>query len=185
MSCTSLHRSWSWKAAVDVNIFLRPHLRNWCWKPFSGMLTLSLLLLLILIIGFTCPASIRFKFMTKCDDYNNESATEHAWCGYMNSYYFSFPSGFLFGRKGREEECLKTIHYPCHGGLGAAPPNGVILNLSLYFKSFVRWETGRGEKLLFFIWTTNVSVFFHFCCCCCCCFPANVYFVCSSVASRA
>ena len=57
----------------------------------------------------------------------------------MNSYYISFPSGFLFGRKGREEECLKTIHYPCHGAGWVQPhPNGVILNLSLYFKSFVR-----------------------------------------------
>ena len=44
----------------------------WCWKPFSGMLSFSLLLsIMILIIGFTCPASIRFKFMTtKCNDYN-------------------------------------------------------------------------------------------------------------------
>jgi len=41
----SYKNSWSRKAAVDVNTFLCSHLRNWCWKPFSGMLLLLLLLL--------------------------------------------------------------------------------------------------------------------------------------------
>ena len=54
-SCTFLRRSWCRKAAIDVNTFLRPHLKNWCWKPFSGMLVLLFLLLsmMILIIWFT------------------------------------------------------------------------------------------------------------------------------------
>ena len=47
-SCTFLQRSWSRKVEVDVNTFVRPHLRNWCWKPFSGTLLLLLLLLLLL-----------------------------------------------------------------------------------------------------------------------------------------
>ena len=60
--------------------FLCPHLRNWCWKAFSGMLLLSLLLLLfssmmILIIGLTCPLTIHFKFITKCDGLLLLSAT--------------------------------------------------------------------------------------------------------------
>ena len=49
-SCTFLQRPWSRKDAVDVSTFLRPHLRNWCWKPFSGMLLLKLLLLLLLLL---------------------------------------------------------------------------------------------------------------------------------------
>ena len=49
-SCTFLQRPWSRKDAVDVSTFLRPHLRNWCWKPFSGMLLLKLLLLLLLVL---------------------------------------------------------------------------------------------------------------------------------------
>ena len=49
-SCTFLQRSWSRKDAVDVNTFFRPHLRNWCWKPFSVLLLLLLLLLLSMII---------------------------------------------------------------------------------------------------------------------------------------
>ena len=47
-SCTFLQRSWSRKVEVDVNTFVRPHLRNWWWKPFSGTLLLLLLLLLLL-----------------------------------------------------------------------------------------------------------------------------------------
>ena len=68
-SCTFLRRSWSRKVAIYVNTFLRPHLKNWCWKPFSGMLVLLFLLLsmMILIIWFTCPPTIHFKFTTKCD----------------------------------------------------------------------------------------------------------------------
>ena len=49
-SCTFLQRPWSRKDAVDVSTFLRPHLRNWCWKPLSGMLLLKLLLLLLLLL---------------------------------------------------------------------------------------------------------------------------------------
>ena len=54
-SCTFLRRSWSRKVAIDVNTFLRPHLKNWCWKPFSGILVLLyfLLSMMILIIWFT------------------------------------------------------------------------------------------------------------------------------------
>ena len=66
---------WILKAAVYVNTFLRPHLRNSFWKPFIGILLLLLLLVLlllllsmmILIIGFTCPPTTHFKFITKCD----------------------------------------------------------------------------------------------------------------------
>ena len=74
-SCTFLQRSWSRKDAVDVSTFLRPHLRNWCWKPFSGMLLLKLLLLLLLLLSLllflvladddACPPTIFFKFITK------------------------------------------------------------------------------------------------------------------------
>ena len=80
--CTSPQRFWSRKATVDVSTFLRPHLRNWCWKPFSehgelllllslssstSSLLLLLFLMMTLIIGFTCPPTIHFKFITKCD----------------------------------------------------------------------------------------------------------------------
>ena len=69
-SCTFLRRSWSRKVAIDVNTFLRPHLKNWCWKHFSGMLVLFFLLsMMILIIWFTCPLTIHFKFTTKCDSF--------------------------------------------------------------------------------------------------------------------
>ena len=50
-SCTFL-QSWSRKVAVDVNTFLRPNLRNWCWKPFSEMLLLKLLLLMLLLLSY-------------------------------------------------------------------------------------------------------------------------------------
>ena len=62
--------------------FSPPHLRNWCWKPFSGMFTYfyycyccwMLLLWLLyycychrwwyLLWGLTCPPIIHFKFIT-------------------------------------------------------------------------------------------------------------------------
>ena len=71
-SCTFLRRYWIRKVAIDVNTFLRPHLKNWCWKPFSGMLVLLFLLLSIMILNiwFTCPPTIHFKFTTKCDSFN-------------------------------------------------------------------------------------------------------------------
>ena len=180
MSRTSLHRSWSWKAAVDVNIFLRPHLRNWCWKPFSGMLSLSLLLtIMILIIGFTCPASIRFKFMTKCDDYNKVQQNMRDVVIWIHTI-FLFLADFCLDVdvKAERRNVWRPFIILVMVGWVQPHPNGVILNLSLYFKSFVRWETGRSEKLLFFIWTTNVSVFFIS-------VVVVVVFVCSSVASRA
>ena len=184
MSRTSLHRSWSWKAAVDVNIFLRPHLRNWCWKPFSGMLSLSLLLtIMILIIGFTCPASIRFKFMTKCDDYNKVQQNMRDVVIWIHTI-FHFLADFCLDVKAERRNVWRPFIILVMVGWVQPHPNGVILNLSLYFKSFVRWETGRGEKLLFFHLNNKCFSFFHFRCCCCC-FLANVYFVCSSVASRA
>ena len=159
-SCTSLHRSWSWKAAVDVNIFLRPHLRNWCWKPFSGMLLLSLLLsIMILIIGFTCPATIHFKFMTKCDDYNKVQQNMRDVVIWIHTI-FHFLADFCLDVKAEGGNVWGPFIIPIMVGWVQPHPNGVMLNLSLYFKSFVRWETGRGEKLLFFIWTTNFSVFF-------------------------
>ena len=37
----SLQRSGTRKAAVDVNTFLRPHLRNWSWKQFSGVINIT------------------------------------------------------------------------------------------------------------------------------------------------
>ena len=47
----------------------------------------------------------------------------HESCDYMNSYDRSFFfCGFLFGFKGREGECVRTVHYSYRGGLGAAPP---------------------------------------------------------------
>ena len=54
-----------------MNTFLHPHLRK-VRKPFSGILLSLLLLLLllttmILIIGFTCPLTILFEFITKCN----------------------------------------------------------------------------------------------------------------------
>ena len=68
-SCTFLRRSWIRKVAIDVNTFFRPPLKNWCWKPFSGMLVLLFLLLsmMTLFVWFTCPPTIHFKFTTKCD----------------------------------------------------------------------------------------------------------------------
>ena len=77
--CSSPQRFWSRKATVDVSTFLRPHLRNWSWKPFSELFLLSslwsssllllllLFLMMIFIIGLTCPPTIHFKFITKCD----------------------------------------------------------------------------------------------------------------------
>ena len=79
-SYTFLLKSWSRKAAVVVNTFLRPNLRNWYWKTFSGKLLLLLLdysccccsccrwwyLLLGLL---SCPPTIHFKFITKCDTF--------------------------------------------------------------------------------------------------------------------
>ena len=46
--------------------FLRPSLRNWCWKPFSEMLLLKLLLLLLLryVLLQNCG-----NFITKCERY--------------------------------------------------------------------------------------------------------------------
>ena len=79
-SCTFLRRSWSRKVAIYVNTFLRPHLKNWCWKPFSGMLVLLFLLLsmMILIIWFSflrrSILSFRLQGATrviaKCDSFN-------------------------------------------------------------------------------------------------------------------
>ena len=68
-SCTFPRRSWIRKVAIDVNTFFRPPLKNWCWKPFSGMLVLLFLLLsmMLLITWFTCPPTIHFKFTTNCD----------------------------------------------------------------------------------------------------------------------
>ena len=37
----SQQRSGSRKAAVDVNTFLRPHLRNWSWKQFSWVIIIT------------------------------------------------------------------------------------------------------------------------------------------------
>ena len=89
-TCTFLQKSWIRKATVDMNTFVHPQLRNWCRKPFSGkLLSLLLLLLLsmmILIIGFICPPTIHFKFITKCNKcYYKvrqvlQSATKHSLC---------------------------------------------------------------------------------------------------------
>ena len=47
---------------------LRPEGRSWCEHVWLLLLLLSLLLsVMILIIGFTCPLTIHFKFITKCD----------------------------------------------------------------------------------------------------------------------
>ena len=95
----------------------------WCWKPFSGMLSFSLLLsIMILIIGFTCPASIRFKFMTKGDDYNKVQQNMRDVVIWIHSIFHFLADFCLDVQAAGEEECLTTIHYPCHGGLGAAPP---------------------------------------------------------------
>ena len=49
----------------------------------------------------------------------------------MNSYYRSFSCGFLFECKGREGECLWTVHNCNRGWLGAAlaQPNGVTIRI--------------------------------------------------------
>ena len=49
-SCTSLQRSWSQKAAVDLNTFLRPHLRNWCWKPVQWNVIIIIIIIIIIMI---------------------------------------------------------------------------------------------------------------------------------------
>ena len=81
--CTFLQRSWSLKAAVDVKTFLRPYLRNWCWKPFTGKLLLLLLSMMILMIYLSSdhPLQVYYKVrqlillhsatsvITKCDRY--------------------------------------------------------------------------------------------------------------------
>jgi len=94
----------------------------------------------------------------------------------MNSYYRSFSCGFLFGCKGREGECLRTVHYSYRGGLEAAPPQWrqVMLNLSLNFKSRA-WRNFlfSSEQQISHFFFSVVIVFFL----------ANVYFVYSSLAS--
>ena len=54
----------------------------------------------------------------------------------MNSNSSSFSYVFLFRCNGREGEFLRTVHYSYRGALGAAPPQWVMLNLSLYFELF-------------------------------------------------
>ena len=49
---TFLQRSWSRKVAVDVNTFLHPHLRNWSWKLFSGIIIIIVIIIIIIIIIF-------------------------------------------------------------------------------------------------------------------------------------
>ena len=79
-SFTFLQRSWNRKAAVDVNTFpsaltseIGTENRSvdcYCYNYLYIIWLLSLLLLLSrikLIIGFTCPPTIHFKFITKCD----------------------------------------------------------------------------------------------------------------------
>ena len=82
--CTFLQRSWSRKAPVDVKTFLRPYLRNWCWKPFTaGKLSLLLLSVMILIIGLLVlrlsTSSLLQRatayFITYCDGLLLQSAT--------------------------------------------------------------------------------------------------------------
>ena len=33
-----------------LNTFLRPHLRKWCWKPFSGILILFIILIVVVVV---------------------------------------------------------------------------------------------------------------------------------------
>ena len=98
--CTSPQRFWSRKATVDVSTFLRPHLRNWCWKPFSEhgdllllslssssssllLLLLLLFLMITLIIGLlvlrpsisSLLQSATAYFITKCAGLLLQSAT--------------------------------------------------------------------------------------------------------------
>ena len=54
--------SWSqgslhWKSCTYkriLNFFLHPHLRNWCWKPFSGMLLVFVIIIVIVVVDDTC-----------------------------------------------------------------------------------------------------------------------------------
>ena len=112
-------------------------------------------------IGFTCPATIHFKFMTKCDDYNKVQQNMRDVVIWIHTIYiFHFLADFCLDVKAERGNVWGPFIILVMVGWVQPHPNGVMLNLSLYFKSFVRWETGRGEKLLFFIWTTNFSVFF-------------------------
>ena len=135
----------------------------WCWKPFSGMLSFSLLLsIMIHIIGFTCPASIRFKFMTtKCNDYNKVQQNMRDVVIWIHTI-FHFLADFCLDVdvKAERRNVWRPFIILVIVGWVQPRPNGVNLSLSLYFKSFVRWEKGRGEKLLFFIWQKKISVFF-------------------------
>ena len=76
-SCTFLRRSWSRKVAIDT--FLRPHLKNWCWKPFSGMLVLLFLSwrwwyllfgLLVLRQSILSLLQSATSVIAKCDSFN-------------------------------------------------------------------------------------------------------------------
>ena len=54
----SLHRkSCTYKRIL--NFFVHPHLRNWCWKPFSGML----LLFVIIIYYYCCCCRWRYLLL--------------------------------------------------------------------------------------------------------------------------
>ena len=63
--CTFLQRSWSRKAAVDVKTFLRPYLRNWCWKPFTAesyyYCCCQWCYLLLVYLSSDCPLQVYYK----------------------------------------------------------------------------------------------------------------------------
>ena len=80
--------STSRKAAVDVNTF---HMRNWCWKPFTELFfnycyyyyyyyyyyfaIIAVVVVVVVVVDddtywFTCPSTIHFKFLTKCNKYH-------------------------------------------------------------------------------------------------------------------
>ena len=102
------------------------------------------------------------------------SQANDAWCDCMNSYYRSFPSGFLFGCKGREGECLRTVH---RGWLGAAPPQWRQCWICPWILNHVHGETSYFHLNNKFLTFSSLLLLFFF--------LANVYFVYSSPASIA